>query len=130
MKFCILIFILLKTTFSFSQSLQRKDTIKMICREWKFKEVYSDNFDENIAKDFIESARLLFKLNMTGIMKDEEWKDDFKWSYNSSKKSVTFEMKDGKALFRIILLSSSMMKLEAIDPGTQIFSSGTLVPAK
>jgi hypothetical protein len=102
----------------------------MICREWKFKEVYSDNFDDRITKDFIKSTRLLFKLNMTGEMKDEDWKDDFKWSYKSSKKSVTLEMKDGKALFRIISLSSLMMKLEAINPDTQVFSSGTLIPAK
>ena len=119
--------LLLISVFSYSQTLQRKDTIKMICREWKFKEAYSNNLSDKDTKDFMGSARLLFKLNMTGAIKDEDWKEDFKWSYNSRKREIIIEMKDEKVKAKIILLSSSAIKLEIVNSDT--FSSGTLIPA-
>ena len=125
-------FLLLTITFGHSQPLQRQDTIKMICREWKFKEGYSDNLDNNSqeAKDFIKYARYLFKADMTFIEKDGEWSESGKWKFNSAKKEIILESKDGtKTIFKIILLLPSMMKFESIDPDTKVFSSGTLIPS-
>ena len=132
-RFSFILFILLKTTFGYSQALQRQDTIKMICREWKFKVAHSDNFDDNSqeAKDFIKYTRFLFKSNMSYTYKDDGWEETHKWKYNSSKKEIILEEDDGsKMILKIISLSSSMLKIESRDPDTNVFASGTLVPAK
>ena len=132
LRLSLILFILLKTTFGYAQSLNRQDTIKMICREWKFKVAYSDNVDENYqdARDFIKYTRFLFKANMSFIYKDDGSEEYNQWKYNSSKKEIIIDTNDGKIIMKLIYLSSSMMKFESKAPGTNVFSSGTLIPAK
>ena len=129
LKFVIAFFVLLKTSVGFSQSLQRLDTIKMISREWKFKEVYSDNLNDKEAKDFMAGITFSFKQDMSGVHKDNEYKEDFKWNYESSKKELIIELKDGKVSFTIITLSTSIMKFKGINSETNILFKGTLIPA-
>ena len=133
LRFCYIFFVLLKAPSTYSQSLQRLDTIKMICREWKFTVAHSDNFDDNSqdAKDFIKYTRLLFKSNMSYIYKDDGWEETNKWKYSSSKKEIILESDDGtKIIMKLIYLSSSMMKVESKSSRTNVFASGTLVPVR
>jgi hypothetical protein len=131
-RFCFGFLLLLITGFCYSQSLQRQDTINMICREWKFKEAYSDNLDRHSEemKDFITDTRFLFKSNTTFIYKDAGYEQVGKWNYSSLRKEITIEMPDGtKIILKIMSLSSSIIKFESKNPETNTFSSGTLIPA-
>jgi hypothetical protein len=101
----------------------------MICREWKFKEAFSENLNDKESKDFMEGVTYLFKPDMSGVHKDSEFKEEFKWIYDSSKRELVLEMKDGKVFFTIISLSASAMKFQGINSETNVFFKGTLVPA-
>ncbi len=132
LRLCFSICLLFTTTFGYSQSLQRQDTIKMICREWKFKDGHSENLDDNSQelKDFIKNTRILFKGDMTYVEKYDTSGQYGKWTYDSLKKEIMMEDGEGnKVIMKIISLSSSMLKFESKALETNMSASGTLIPS-
>src|SRR5436190_16990729 len=129
----IFIFLLLLYAAPFANAQNsRSTTIKLLCQNWKIKElnvVATDAEAKEDLEDLIKYARIEFKADMTLIDKTDEFAEEGKWELNKAGDEVTIIFKEGdKIRLKILSLSSLLFKFKSLDEGS--FPSGTLVPAK
>lgn len=130
----LLLFLLVSTGLFANSQASRSDTIKMICKNWKIKEMKVDGLDQDgkeDLEDMIKYTRIEFKSDMTTTDPNGEVYRKGKWALDKSGKILSLISDDEDIInLEIIFLSSSVLRFKAKGPTSAKFGTGTLIPAK